>query len=369
MKSRRNYKAAGATLLSTGSSLDYPTHTASREFSAAMSPMAPMVNMASTTAPILFGSLGNWCLYGALVLQVYMYNLSFPDDRKFLKFLVYGIFAIETVQTALNGVDMYHWFGSGWGHFEVLLKPQYSPMNVPFVSGIVTFSIQVFFCHRISTLNKSLWWLTILISMISLLQAIGGIGSGIQGFLHPGVEATHAKITETLVYLWLLGDAVADVLIATSMTTLLLRARNPHHPSSHRMISRLVRLTIETNIVSASVAVTALILYAAVPAHPYFFVPSFIISKIYSNTLLVTLNNRTTLRRIEPDGSQLHISHPDLPMSSTRSAGQIRPSKRLTEAASGPMSDDVMPDPFKARSLTDETTPDVIRLTTMGVCV
>ncbi|KAI0044337.1 hypothetical protein FA95DRAFT_265312 [Auriscalpium vulgare] len=325
------------------------------------SPTPPMVNIAPSTAPLLFGSLGNWCLYGALVIQVYMYNLSFPDDRKLLKILVYGIFAIETVQTALNGVDLYHWFGSGWGNFEAISNGNYSPMDVPFVSGIVSFIIQVFFCHRISTLNKSLWWLTILIA-ISLLQAIGGMGSGIQGLTKPSPE--YVKRTKILVYLWLLGDAVADVMIATSMTILLLRVRNPHFPSSNRVLSKLVRLTIETNIVSASVAVITLILYAAIPAHPYFFIPAFTVSKIYSNTLLVTLNNRTAIRSIDRDGSTSY--NPDGPASSLQIAVHSRSSKRITDERH--MSDDAIPDAFKLQSL-DKTNPDVIHLTTMNVCV
>ncbi|KAI0050243.1 hypothetical protein FA95DRAFT_1570746 [Auriscalpium vulgare] len=281
-----------------------------------VSPTPPMLNMApiNVELELLLSFSARWEIGAFTVLWFFksssdVYNLSFPDDRKFLKVLVYGIFTIETIQTALNGVDMYHWFGSGWGSLEDIMKPKSSAMDVAFISGIVSFIIQVFFCHRISTLNKSLWWLTILISLvgsyfyggrfvplnrspqISLLQAIGGMGSGIQ--------------------LWLLGDAVADLMIATSMTIL---------------------------------------------AHSYFCIP-------YSNTLLVTLNNRLTLRAIDPDGSSLHISYPNLPVSTAHSAGQSHSSKRPSEA--GPRSD-AMSDHFKVHNLTDKTTSDVIRLANMN---
>jgi hypothetical protein len=40
---------------------------------------------------------------------------------------VYIIFLVETVMTALNGVDVYHWFAAGFGDILEFAKPLISP--------------------------------------------------------------------------------------------------------------------------------------------------------------------------------------------------------------------------------------------------
>ncbi|KAI0258748.1 hypothetical protein BC834DRAFT_974856 [Gloeopeniophorella convolvens] len=81
-------------------------------------PPPPPSNIAEITAPLLLGIIWNWTLYGALVVQLYVYSYNFPDDRRFIKVLVYSVFILETVQTALTGADAYYWFISGFGNLS-----------------------------------------------------------------------------------------------------------------------------------------------------------------------------------------------------------------------------------------------------------
>jgi len=57
-----------------------------------------------------------------------------------------------------------------------------------------------------------------------------------------------------------------------------------------------VRLTIETNTLTASVAIASFVLYVAFPDNIYYTFTAGIIGKLYSNTLLVSLNNRIYFR-------------------------------------------------------------------------
>ncbi|KAJ6498066.1 hypothetical protein C8R47DRAFT_1261092 [Mycena vitilis] len=82
---------------------------------------------AAVAASQLIGSLLNYFLYGILAVQVYVYRLSFPNDKAAIKWMVYTIFVVETVMTALNGVDIYHWFAEGFGDIVEFAKPLISP--------------------------------------------------------------------------------------------------------------------------------------------------------------------------------------------------------------------------------------------------
>lgn len=78
----------------------------------------------------------NWCLFGVLVVQTYVYSYNFPEDKRHLKLLVYIVFVLEVVQTVLSGADIYYWFGSGYGDVTRLASPFASTFDVPIIELI-----------------------------------------------------------------------------------------------------------------------------------------------------------------------------------------------------------------------------------------
>jgi len=55
----------------------------------------------------------------------------------------------------------------GFGDFEGLKKSRYSPIDAPTMDAFISLIVQVFFCYRIWTLSKRLWWLCIVIVVVS----------------------------------------------------------------------------------------------------------------------------------------------------------------------------------------------------------
>ncbi|KAH9171842.1 hypothetical protein EDB89DRAFT_1968974, partial [Lactarius sanguifluus] len=99
-------------------------------------------------------------------------------------------------------------------------------------------------------------------------------------------------VPTTALYLWAISSALVDILIAVAMTLLLRRASGNF---SSFVLIRVVQLTIETNTLTAALAITSLVLYVAFPNELYY-VYTVEIWESYSNTLLVSLNNRIYLR-------------------------------------------------------------------------
>ncbi|KAH9956591.1 hypothetical protein BC827DRAFT_744000 [Russula dissimulans] len=255
--------------------------------------------IARVTAPILFGPMINWALYGVLCVQTYVYSYNFPDDRRLLKFLAYFVFLMETVQTALTGADVYYWFMAGFGDFDGLKKSRFSPIDIPTMDAFISLIVQVFFGYRIWTLNKRLWWLCLIIAALSVAQATGALWGGLKS----AALGKYAIIKPSL-YLWLIGSAVVDILIAVAMTFLLKQTRGNENRVSSYVLPRVVRLTIETNTLTATVAILSFALYIGFPNEIYYVCPTGVIGKLYSNTLFVTLNNRIYFRdHPTPNGS------------------------------------------------------------------
>ncbi|KAI0252236.1 hypothetical protein BJV78DRAFT_1124851, partial [Lactifluus subvellereus] len=119
----------------------------------------------------LLGVVWNWMLYGVLIVQLYVYMYNFQGDRKLLKLLVYAIFILETLQTALTGVDLYYWFISGFGNIDHLVDPHLSAFDVPIIESIVSLTVQLFFAYRVWILSeKKSWWICMVICVVSRSQ-------------------------------------------------------------------------------------------------------------------------------------------------------------------------------------------------------
>jgi hypothetical protein len=118
-----------------------------------------------------------------------VYSYNFPRDKKLIKILgtgflydlyripsnrlyaVYGVFLLETLQTALSGADIYYWFVSGFGNMDHLTSPYASAFDVPIIGAVVSLTVQFFFAYRIWVLGKKeSWWLSLLICLVSFTQ-------------------------------------------------------------------------------------------------------------------------------------------------------------------------------------------------------
>lgn len=282
-------------------------------------------NISQLTAPLLIGSLLNYALYGVLCVQVYIYYISFPKDKLGAKSLVFGVFILETLQVCLSAADIYYWFGSGYGNMNHLAATYLSPFDTPLIGSLTSFIIQLFFCYRIWALRNDFWPLCILIGSISTTQLYGGIAGGIRGHLNKDFSAAHAHIEDA--YLWLIGNAVADFLIAVTMVFLLMKARRREYRFTNDVIMRLVRLIVETNSLTAGIALFSVILFVVFPTSNYFICPTLVIGKLYSNTLLVTFNNRVYI--IDRHGHSRNLSAVD-----TRSGSSNSQPKSITLSTS-----------------------------------
>ncbi|KAF8876259.1 hypothetical protein BD779DRAFT_1449536, partial [Infundibulicybe gibba] len=85
----------------------------------------------------LLGVMFNWWIFGILVVQCYIYRLTFPDDTKQLKTLVYGLLFLETAQTVLSTADAFHWFAFGFGNMEYLDEYFLANFDTPILGSII----------------------------------------------------------------------------------------------------------------------------------------------------------------------------------------------------------------------------------------
>ncbi|KAH9066192.1 hypothetical protein EDB87DRAFT_1678943 [Lactarius vividus] len=216
--------------------------------------------------------------------DVYSYN--FPKDPRPVKFLAYFVFVLETVQTALTGADIYYWFVAKLGDVERLGNSYFFPIDVPIMAGISSLIIIVV---AAVTQAAAATWLGIA-SLTVKKYAVSKTAVYVRIFVSVGVAMPSHPLS---CWLWSIASAMADILTTVAITLLLRRASGKF---SNFVLIRVIRLTVEINTLIASAAVTTLVLYVAFPNELYYAYTVGILGKLYSNTLLVSLNNRIYLR-------------------------------------------------------------------------
>ncbi|KAK0223782.1 hypothetical protein IW262DRAFT_1458825 [Armillaria fumosa] len=100
--------------------------------------------------------------------------LAFPNDRRFIKCLVYGVYVIEFMQTMLVDHDTFATFGYGFGDIDALTRIEFYWLAGPTMSAVVACVGQVFYAYQIYVVSKSriIPMFIICVSSISSVAAV-----------------------------------------------------------------------------------------------------------------------------------------------------------------------------------------------------
>ncbi|KAK0218936.1 hypothetical protein IW262DRAFT_1066740 [Armillaria fumosa] len=247
------------------------------------------------TGPLLISCFLGLILYGILCDQVYIYYISFPNDYLVTKTVVYVLWLAETIQTVSNIIDTFDTFCYNFGNVSELDNVHLTWFTIPILSGFVGCVAQLFYAWRMYKFSKKARWLCIMLSVIAFAQFAAAICCGhlVRKYDRYSDLQKNSEIKVAAV-IWLSGAALCDAAIALCMTYLLSRAQ-PGLKSTQALLSRLIRLAIETGTATAALALVNIALFLAYPNN-YHTVPAKCLIKMYSNTVLAVCNNRMTRR-------------------------------------------------------------------------
>ncbi|KAF7352173.1 hypothetical protein MVEN_01180500 [Mycena venus] len=253
-----------------------------------MSTSSPPINVAEFSGPLIIAYFLHWGLFGTLSVQLYLYYLAFPNDRIFTKCLVYTVYTLELVQTMFMTRDAFQTFGYGFGDPAAITDLYFAWLYIPVMGGLVAFIGQSFYAYRIYILSKR-WIVPVLIVLVSLASSVGGCLLG--GFSHIAGHLTLLTNSKITAGIWLGSSALSDISIAVCMTYYLSKSDTGFR-RTHALVTRLIRLTVETGSLTAVVAVINLALLFAFPTKLYFVTGGLVLPKLYANTIYVILNAR-----------------------------------------------------------------------------
>ncbi|KAE9397294.1 hypothetical protein BT96DRAFT_1020890 [Gymnopus androsaceus JB14] len=220
-------------------------------------------------------------------------------DRWWFKALVILCVSMCISDTVGTGILTYDWTVTNYANPAALASMHWAIPAEGFFLATCAFSVQLFYAWRlwIMSMKKN----QILPVIIGCLSVVGWC----MGCWQVHVLTTYDRISDftllqPVIYIWLGASVGADVLITGSMIYYLdpgLRFRIELHknqasyraPQSFR---RLILRTVECNLLSLLAQTTAIGMFNRSSVGFYFFIANMILAKVYTFSLLVSLNCR-----------------------------------------------------------------------------
>ncbi|TFK32456.1 hypothetical protein BDQ12DRAFT_692463 [Crucibulum laeve] len=272
------------------------------------------LNLNSTIGALQIGSTFTVFLFGIVTLQVHQYYRRFGEDRWYVKALVAAVWLLELGHTVCVTFEVYRATIVYYGQPEKIVSfPAFGAVTI--IGGIITMLVQNFFAIRLYRVLPAPYRLVGLACLVlSSLRCFTSLFAGVKAIDIESI-ALYRERWHSLVTTLLAGGAAIDITIATAMLYFLIKKKGHAMERVARLIDRLVAYTIRTGLVTSVAATSVLICFQMMPYNLVWLALYTFLAKLYSNTLLSSLNSRKSLRDelLKSSSDPIHLSKARLP--------------------------------------------------------
>ncbi|KAK7676417.1 hypothetical protein QCA50_020635 [Cerrena zonata] len=276
---------------------------------------SPPIDIANVLGGLILEICIGLILYGVATAQAYVYSLNSNMDTLRLKGIVFVVWILETVHTALMLHQIYYYTIISFGNYDKVVLIDWSMSLALFAENSIVAIVQGFYIRRIWILsnNRKLP----VIGLLILLSARIGFHTTAAVYGSAGLVTmvpTHISLTypnsivspssasfqeefpqKLCVRVSNSLSASVDGFIAAYMIFFLLRSKTGFKRSDG-IIRWLMAYSVNTGLVMMIVSISIAITYSSMRGSFVFAGLSTMVSKLYANSFLGTLNARDLLR-------------------------------------------------------------------------
>jgi len=231
----------------------------------------------------------NCFLYGAVLVQTVIYVQIHRRDALWIKFFVYYLLLCETLNTGCDIATVYEPLIIHYGTPQAVeVAPTMLAAN-PLLTVMVSTPVLLFLARRVKIISHSSVLCVVIISL-----AIASFGGGVATmFAIILVRFQYAGFHQydIVTVAWLASSAAAYIVITASLAYNLMYQRTGLITTDN-LVNKIVWLTVQTGLITSVVASIDLGLFIVAKSTALNFIFDFCLSKLYSNSLLSTLNAR-----------------------------------------------------------------------------
>ncbi|KAJ7151362.1 hypothetical protein C8R43DRAFT_1067569 [Mycena crocata] len=255
----------------------------------------PQSVISSTIGPMVIGILVQSLLFGIILHQGARYFEEFNTrDSPGYRYFVWLLLFLNTFEFVLDCHVIYRTLSTHFGQYEFFDHQTWTMWSEPGVTALIGCLSQAFFIDRC-------WHVThksrpVLVFLAFLLCLSFGSGLAVSVSFFKVKLFSKLALIPIPISFWLIATAVTDAAIAAILSVELLRNSSSFN-RTRAVVTKIIRLSIETSAITAFTAIVNLILYFALPMTAFHLIPQFSICRVYTITVLVTLLGRDDLRK------------------------------------------------------------------------
>ncbi|KAF9043350.1 hypothetical protein BJ165DRAFT_1612420 [Panaeolus papilionaceus] len=221
-------------------------------------------------------------LYGTGLLQAWLYFHWYPNDHKGIRLMVLLLVLLETLQIVFLFISTYLCLITNFGDFAYLLKINWADSVQLPITYIAAFIVQM----------KALF-LPGLIVALALTQLGTGIAQDV--VISKSGSFTHSRRPAFIYTIQTAATLACDLLITGSLL-LRLNSSRAGIRATNSVLDKLMINVVNRGGLTALAAALNLILSVALPNTLWYVIGLFLSSKLYLNSVLASLNNRSHIR-------------------------------------------------------------------------
>ncbi|KAJ3837377.1 hypothetical protein F5878DRAFT_710841 [Lentinula raphanica] len=273
--------------------------------------------------PFVIGAFLNIFLYGIAVSQMYTYYRTSKRDDFWLKLLVFYLFVFDTFNSICDIGLVFESLLLKFGDPGIVATSPWTLRLDGISTTLVSTPVQVYMAWRIRKITKMNIPAAI-ICVFALASLIGSIWLTIAVSNTP--QFAKFNSFRAAPSLWLISSAIADIMIAVCLVYGLSKNRSGRKDGRKTLgffrrwsptreqpgpavgfavndwhIDRIIRTTVATGTLTAVTALADVILFLSKPDTTIFFAWDLMLCKMYTTTLLLSLNARPSSRHAERD--------------------------------------------------------------------
>ncbi|KAK0460279.1 uncharacterized protein EV420DRAFT_1536030, partial [Desarmillaria tabescens] len=237
---------------------------------------------AATLGPLLLGLMFNLLLLGMIFVQYYMYFIKYQR-------YVYVLLLVNVAGTVMYMIDMYIALILNFGNAKSYTHSTWHSALTAIMAG----AVQLFFAWRVKVLTST--WvsapLRIFFGLIITLLLAGGIATAAEANAQEAV--TDFQKFKVTVIIWLVSSCVCDFLITGALVWYLYRGHKTGFEQSDELMDRIIRLTVQTGLITSLCAMMDLIKFLAIASPSVHIIFTGMLGKLYTNALMSSLNARS----------------------------------------------------------------------------
>ncbi|KAH9840897.1 uncharacterized protein C8Q71DRAFT_854751 [Rhodofomes roseus] len=247
-----------------------------------------------TIGALLVATLITAVGYGVTSMQTYQWYRAFPQDPPIIRWVVMSVCVLDTLHIILIMHMIYYYLVTNYDNPSALAESVWSWDVSVLVTALITCVVHGFYARRVYILGHRRWPLVIVIGVLSTVRLVFGCIVTIRMLIIRTFAGLPHQIA-ALVGTGMGAGTLADWIITLSLV-ILLRRKKTKFSQTDSLIDKLTYWTINNGLLTSVVGLAVIFTFVTMPYNMIYMALHPLLSKLYANSLLATLNFRSIHR-------------------------------------------------------------------------